>query len=673
MIGRRYARLSCILLAWTIGFAAWGADTVPLIPRDVLFSNPDRANVQVSPDGAWLSHLAPVEGVLNVWVGPVDEPEAAKPVTEDRNRGIRIYFWAYTNAHILYLQDKGGDENWHVYAVDIETRQTRDLTPLEGVRAEIKAVSHKFPNEILIGLNDRDPQYHDVYRLDIATGERTLVQENTQFRSFIIDDDYAIRFGARMTEDGGRELLRPVREEWVSFLTIGPEDSLTTYVEGFDKAGKRLYLSDSRGRNTAAFVTLDLDSGAKTLVAEDAKSDVAGAMLHPTENTVQAVAFEYKRKTWTALDPKVGADLEVLRGVAEGDAQIVDRTLDDAHWVVAYIPDDGPVRYYYYDRATQKARYLFSNRRSLEGLPLAKMRPVVIPSRDGLELVSYLTLPLGADPDGDARPSEPLPMVLLVHGGPWARADWGYNPTHQWLANRGYAVLDVNFRGSTGFGKAFTNAGNLEWGAKMQDDLTDAVRWAEAERIADPARVGILGGSYGGYAVLAGLTFTPKVFACGVDIVGPSNLLTLLESVPPYWAPAIALFTTRVGDHRTEEGRAFLEKRSPLNYVDRIERPLLIGQGANDPRVKQAEADQIVKAMQQKSIPVTYVLFPDEGHGFARPENRLSFDAVAESFLAQHLGGRYEPVGDDFQDASITIPAGAEDIAGIGEALVQPG
>jgi dipeptidyl aminopeptidase/acylaminoacyl peptidase len=331
--------------------------------------------------------------------------------------------------------------------------------------------------------------------------------------------------------------------------------------------------------------------------------------------------------------------------------------------------DDGPVRYYRYDRTGQQAQVLFTNRRQLEGLPLAKMHPTVITSRDGLNLVSYYTLPPGSDRDGADRPHEPLPMVLVVHGGPWARDTWGYNPWHQWLTNRGYAVLSVNFRGSTGFGKAHINASTGEWGAKMHDDLIDGVHWAIQHGIADPQRIAIMGGSYGGYATLVGMTFTPETFACGIDIVGPSNLVTLLESIPPYWQPQVDLWTTRVGDHRTEEGRAFLAKRSPLTFAHRIQRPLLIGHGANDPRVKQTESDQIVRVMQEKGIPVTYVLYPDEGHGFARPENRLSFNAVAEAFLADCLGGRYQPIGDDLEGSSLTVPTGADRVRGLPEAL----
>jgi dipeptidyl aminopeptidase/acylaminoacyl peptidase len=637
--------------------------SIAIIPRKVLFGNPDKIQPRLSPDGSYVAFLAPLNGVLNVWVGPADNPDAAKPVTRDTGRGIRAYFWAYTSRHILYIQDKDGDENWRIYSVDLATDHTRDLTPLEGVQAQIYKVSHKLPAEILIGLNNRDSRMHDVYRLNIETGERTLVVENTEgLVGFLSDDLYHVRLALRFTPDGGTELLQRISSgAWRPFAKIGQEDSLTTGPQEFDKSGTIVYMIDSRGRDTAALVALNLETGEHKLLFEDPKADVDDVLIHPTERTVQAVASTYERKHWHILDRRIAEDFEFLKTVADGEIEIVSRTLDDTRWIVVYQLDNGPVRYYLYRRPEKSVQFLFTNRKALEGLPLAKMHPVLIPSRDGMTLVSYVTLPVWADPDGDGRPVEPLPLVLLVHGGPWARDRWGYNPVCQWLANRGYAVLSVNFRGSTGFGKRFINAGDREWGGKMHDDLVDAVHWAVAEKIADPTRIAIMGGSYGGYATLVGLTFTPELFACGVDICGPSNLVTLLSSVPPYWVPLLSLFTSRVGDHRTDEGRQFLLSRSPLTYVERIRKPLLIGQGANDPRVKQTESDQIVHAMHAKHIPVTYVLFPDEGHGFARPENTIAFFAVAEAFLARHLpGGRFEPIGEDFKGSSITIPVGAE-------------
>ncbi|MCA9437424.1 MAG: S9 family peptidase [Candidatus Omnitrophica bacterium] len=652
--------------------AATGADlkTTPLIPREVLFGNPDKAMARLSPDGKHLSYLAPVDGVLNVWVAPGDQPEKAEPVTQDKKRGIRMYSWSYTPGRLLYLQDSDGDENYHIYSVDVEKKETIDLTPIEGVKAQIEQVSHRSPSVILVGLNDRDPQLHDIYRIDILSGSKTLVEENPGFAGYLTDDDYHVRFAMKMTPEGGQSILKPDgKGDWEDFVEIGPKDVLTTYPMGFNKDGTVLYISDSRDRNTSAFEAIDLNTMKESLIAEDPRADLSDVMTHPTEMNPQAAAFTYDRKIWKVIDPAIKGDLEYLESVTDGDVEVVSRTLDDKQWMVAYVMDDGPIRYYRYDRGEKKAHFLFTNRNELEKQPLVKMNPVIVKSRDGLNLVNYLSLPKGSDSDGDGFPDQPLPMVLLVHGGPWARSEWGYDPEHQWLANRGYAVLDVNFRGSTGFGKDFANAGNMEWAGKMHDDLIDSVNWAVEKKIAIPEKIAISGGSYGGYATLVGLTFTPGVFACGIDIVGPSNLITLLESIPPYWAPMIEMFTTRVGDHRTEEGKKFLTERSPLSKVDQIEDPLLIGQGANDPRVKQAEADQIVNAMEEKKIPVTYVLYPDEGHGFARPENRISFFAVMEAFLAEYLGGRYEAIGEDFKGSSITVPEGKDGVPGLAAAL----
>lgn len=642
-----------------------------LISREVLFGNPDRAGVRISPDGSKMGYLAPVNGVMNVWIGPTDDLKSARPVTHDTKRGIRSYFWCFTNKHIVYLQDKEGDENWRLHCVDLESGRERDLTPLEGINAQVEEVSPEFPEKILVGLNDRVPQFHDLYSVNIVSGERELVQKNDEFAFFATDDDFRIRLAGKMTPVGGLEFYRPDgKGGWGLYEKIPSEDMMTTSLSGVDKAGDVIYMTDSRGRNTGALYSVNLNTGERKLLAENPKADAGAVLIHPTKKTVQAVEFEYLRSEWEILDKSIEKDWAYLRTVADGDMQIISRTLDDRTWIVVYLMDDGPVRYYKYDRDAGKAEFLFTNRKALEGLPLVKMQPVVIKTRDGLDMVSYLTLPPGSDSDGDGRPDAAQPMVLVVHGGPWGRDTWGYNSLHQWLANRGYAVLSPNFRGSTGFGKAFVNAGDKAWGRKMHDDLIDAVEWAAGEGIADKARVAIYGGSYGGYATLAGLTFTPDVFACGVDIVGPSNLVTLLQSVPPYWKPMLDLFTTRVGDHRTSEGQAFLKERSPLTYADRICKPLLIGQGANDPRVKQAEADQIVNAMREKGLPVTYVLYPDEGHGFARPENRMSFNAVAEAFLAGQLGGRYEPVGDDFKGSSIKVPEGAQYVPGLKAALV---
>ena len=644
-------------------------DNLPLIPRRVFFGNPDRTQVTISPDGAHLAWLAPRDGVLNVWVAPRERPADARPVTADAGRGIRFYAWAYTGRDILYIQDKGGDENWRVYSADVNTGEVGDLTPFDGVAAQIVGLSHRRPDELLVALNNRDPQWHDIYRVNLTTGERTLLLQHDRFIGVEVDDDLTIRAAIQMTPSGGLDIFRADGDDWTLWQAFPAEDMLTASTVGFDKTGHVLYLRDSRDRDTAALVAIDITTGERSLLAADERADADLVLRHPTERHVQAVAFDYERKEWQVLDPAIAADMAFLRGVTDGDAEITSRSLDDRFWLVAYVVDDGPVRYYLYDRQRQAADFLFTNRAELEGLPLANMRPAVVPARDGLNLVVYYTLPPGSDSDGDGIPDAPLPLVFIPHGGPWGRDTWGFNGWHQWLANRGYAVLSVNFRSSTGFGKSFTNAGDFEWGGKILADQQDGVQWAIAQGIADPARVAIMGGSFGGYSTLAGLTFYPEVFACGVDIVGPSNLITLLETIPPYWKPMIELFTMRVGDHRTEEGRALLKAHSPLTYVDRIVRPLLIAQGANDPRVKQAESDQIVTAMQARGIPVAYALYPDEGHGFARPQNNLSFAALAEAFLARCLGGRVQPIGDDLTGSSLTVPVGAEEVPGLVEAL----
>lgn len=640
-----------------------------LIPRSVLFGNPDRAAVRISPDGRHIGWLAPLDGVLNVWVAPRDDLDSARAVTRDTGRGIRFFAWAYSCEHLLFIQDKDGDENWRIYRANLDGSPNVDLTPFDGIQARIQQLSPDYPGECLVALNKRSPQYHDIHRLDLLTGELALVLEHDRFVQILTDHRFAVREGYEMTADGGVEVFRYERGSWVHADSVPPEDSMTTDTIGYDRALTTVYMTDSRGRDTSALFAIDVESGERTLLAEDPRADVADLILHPRDLHVQAAAFDYERKTWQIMDPAIAEHLERLETVTRGDVEIASRSLDDRYWTVAYAVDNGAVPYYLYDTQTGEAEFLFTNRSALEGLPLVPMHPATIRTRDGLDMVVYYSLPAGADPDGNGVPDAPVPLVLHPHGGPWARDHWGFDSMHQWLANRGYAVLSVNFRSSTGFGKSFTNAGNNEWGGKILEDQIDAVEWAIARGIADRSRVGITGGSFGGYSTLAGLAFYPDVYACGVDIVGPSNLVTLLESVPEYWKPMLNMLKTRVGDHETESGRELLTAHSPLTRAGSISRPLLIGQGANDPRVKQAESDQIVSAMQEKGIPVVYVLYPDEGHGFARPENRLSFYAISEAFFAEYLGGRAEPVGDDFANSSLEVLAGAEEVPGLADAL----
>jgi dipeptidyl aminopeptidase/acylaminoacyl peptidase len=586
--------------------------TVPLIPREVLFGNPERIGPRLSPDGERLAFLAPNEGILNVWVGPVGgRLEDFEPVTDDRKRGIRVCFWAEDNRHIVYLQDEGGDENWRIHAVHASAKEDRDLTPFDDVQAQIVDKSRHFPDTLLVALNRDNPELHDVYRLTLSTGDLDLAARNPgNVVSWVADAEFEVRAAMAATPEGGFDLL--LRDT---------------------KDGTKLYLLDSREANASRLGLLDLESGDVEALVEDPRYDVGQVVMNPENHEVQAAAVERARADWVVLDDDIKEDFEVIAGLGRGDFAVASRDRADRNWLVAFTSDDGGASYYSYDHETRSGEHLFDARPDLAEYDLARMEPISFTSRDGLTIEGYLTLPPG-------RSDRPMPMVLDVHGGPWARDGWGYNPEVQWFANRGYACLQVNYRGSTGYGKKFLNAGNREWGGRMHDDLVDAVGWAVEEGVADPERVAIYGGSYGGYAALVGATFTPDLFRCAVDIVGPSSLITLITSIPPYWKPLLSTFQERVGNPETE--REFLESRSPLTFVDRVRIPMLMAQGANDPRVKQAESEQFVAAMKEKGIDHEYLLFEDEGHGFARPENRLKFYAAAERFLSKHLGGRAE-------------------------------
>jgi dipeptidyl aminopeptidase/acylaminoacyl peptidase len=604
------------------------------VPREILFGNPERFSPRISPDGARLAWIAPNDGILNVWVGGV-EADGARVVTDDRDRGIRQFFWTHDNRHLLYLQDTEGDENWRLHDVDVETGAVRDLTPFEGVQARVDHLDKRFPNDVLVGLNRDDPQYHDLYRLDLTTGALDLVVENRRFAAFVADAELAVRAAVEPTPEGGLVLhVRDrVEDEWRPLLEAGPDDALTTRPVSFSLDGRSLLAVSSVGANAGRLVRLPLDGSAPVVIAGDPQYDVLRLRLHPDTKEPQLVVFLKDRAVYEVLDPSIEHDLDALRALDPGDLTLHRPDHADRLWTAEFTRDDGPIRYYVYDRETRHGRFLFEHRPELSRYALAPMDPFSFRARDGLTIQGYLTFPPGEPPRG-------LPAVLNVHGGPWARDIWGFHPEAQWLANRGYLCIQVNYRGSTGYGKDFVNAGDREWGGRMHDDLVDAVRHVVDLGYVDPARIAIYGGSYGGYAALVGATFTPDLFRCAVDIVGPSNLKTLIESIPPYWAPLAATFHRRVGDPATDQD--FMWSRSPLSRVDEIRIPILIAQGANDPRVKQAESEQIVAAMRDKGIPYEYMLFEDEGHGFAKPENRLKFYAAAERFLARHLGGRSE-------------------------------
>lgn len=602
-----------------------------LIPLEVLLGHPERAAPQISPDGTRLSYLAPLDGVLNVFVGDAGSGNE-QPVTHDDDRGIQGYLWAHDNRHLMYVRDKDGSENFRLYDVDLQTGAERDLTPMDGVQCRLIAHHKRFPNDVLVGINKDNPQLHDVYHLDLTTGELRKVLENPGFLGWVVDDDLNVRGAVTPTPDGGMVIM--VREhedaDWRPLLEVPPEDAESTGPVGFTKDGTGMYLQTSVGSNTSRLVKMHVESGATEVIAEDDTYDIAGVIMHPDTREIQGVTWYGERLEYRIFDDAIRGDIEALQRLHAGELIISDRSDDDTTWLVAFDQDSGPVKFYRWDRATQTATFLFDHRPELNDYPLVPMEPFSFTARDGLTIHGYLSYPLG-----EQRTN--LPAVLDVHGGPWVRVGWGLDPEAQWLANRGYLCVQVNFRGSSGYGKEFLNAGNREWGAKMHDDLIDAVDYLVERGIVDRDRVAIYGGSYGGYAALIGATFTPDVFRCAVSMVGPSNLNTLMDSFPEYWKPMIALWHKRVGDDPD-----FLWSRSPLSRVQDIRIPMLIAQGENDPRVKRAESEQIVAAMAEHGIDHEYALYENEGHGFAKPENRLDFYHRADRFLAKHLGGRAE-------------------------------
>jgi dipeptidyl aminopeptidase/acylaminoacyl peptidase len=647
MFFRGAATTTAILISLILGLllSCFGPEqelkvTTELIPREVVFGNPQRTDPQLSPDGTMLSYLAPVDTSLNVWVGTVGVDDA-KPVTEDTLRGIYHYFWAADNEHLMYFQDVNGNENWRLYGKQLRTGEVKDYTPYERVQVRLVARDKNFPHEILIAMNQMDEHLHDVYRLNIETGELVLAAKNPgDAAGWVADANLEVRGMMLSTPDGGYDLM--VRENqfsgWVKLLTWGHDDALTSRPIGFTKDGRHLYALDSRDNSTARLVKISVSGGHTKVLAEDPVYDVVDVIVNPNSYEIEAAIFAKDRQELVVLDSSIQEDIDAINALSDGDPFICSRDNADRLWLVGFEEDDGPRPYFYFDRSSKKAEHLFDQRPRLNEYTLAPMEPFSFTSRDSLTIHGYLTFPPNKERAN-------LPMVLNVHGGPWNRDTWGYHPEAQWLANRGYLCMQVNFRGSTGYGKDFLNAGDREWGGKMHDDLIDAVDWAIDQGYADPSRVAIMGGSYGGYAALVGATFTPDVFCCAVEAMGVSNLLSFIHSIPPYWETFRAVLYRRIGDPREDE--EFLKSLSPLFKADQIKIPMLIAQGANDVRVPKAQAEQIVAAMKENGVDYEYILFEDEGHMLMRAENRLKFYAAAEKFLAEHLGGRYEPAAGD--------------------------
>jgi len=618
--------LWCVIVA--AGSGCSSSNHQKIIPREVLFGNPEKLSPKLSPDGLKIAYLAPDEkNVLNVWIRNVDGAHD-QLVTHDQKRGIRSFLWEYTGGGILYVQDRDGDENWHLYKTNIETGVTRDLTPFPGARAGILAYESKMPQELLVMLNKRDPSFFDVYKVGLESGSLEMVAENTMNAgSFLADHELHVRAFQAYAPNGDSVIY--VRKDsatpWEELIRCSPEDSIGL-VE-FSPDNGSLYIESNLNTDTAQLIEINLVDHQQKVVFQDPRYDLADVLVNPNSHAIEAIGVDGDRFQWTVLDPKIKEDFAELERKNE-TMKIVSRDASDHHWVVLYSSDVSPAKYYLYDRISKTSEFLFNARPKLAQYSLSTMTPISFTARDGMVLHGYLTLPEG-------KKGHNLPAVLMVHGGPWARDSWGYSSYVQLLANRGYAVFQINFRGSTGFGKKYLNAGNREWAGKMHTDLLDSKQWLVDQGYVNPNKVAIFGGSYGGYATLVGLAFTPKEFACGVDIVGPSNLVTLLQTIPPYWVTAKTQFDIRVGNLETD--KAFLESKSPLFKADKIERPLLIVQGANDPRVKQSESDQIVNAMRKNGQQVDYLLFPDEGHGLARPENTLKFVEALETFLQKNL------------------------------------
>jgi len=653
-----------------------------LISRKVFFEPEVRSQVQISPDGQRIGWLAAVGSVVNVWVGPADDIKKAQPVTRNASDDIDRWWWAYTSDRILVAQDHAGDEKWHLSAVDLTKNEAKDLTAVDGVRAELVGLSPRRPKEALIALDDRDKKAPDVYLVDLTTGTRKLVQQNDGGAgAWIADADLRVRFAVHTNTDASVEMLVPApgKAPWRPFQHVPMENALSIEAVDFDKTGSALLVKDSRGRDKGGLFALDTKTGAATLLVEDPQSDVGQVLVHPTNKTVEAVTFDRERPVWKVVDPSVEGDFYYLQTFGDGTLLVTSRSLDEQRWIVAYAHTDGPTHFYRYDRDPDipgnpgKATLLFNDRDDLEKVRLSMMVPVTLNARDGLDLVTYLTIPYFKDPRSEGRPTAPLPMVVVVHDGPWSRASLTLDATHQWLASRGYVVLTVNYRGSTGFGQKFANAGNLEWGGAMNADLVDAVRWAVEQKIADPAAVAIMGEGYGGYAALASLASSADTFACAVDFGGPANLFTFLQTAPPGGPMQPEALAHRVGDYRTDEGKKLLSDRSPSAHVGGIKGAVLIGQGKDDPAVKEADTAQFVAALEAAHkgtrSPVIYAVYADEERTLSDPTDMTSFRAVAEVFLAQCLHGEYRPIGNDLDGSTISVPVGAGAIAGLRSAL----
>ena len=639
--------LSCILLFSATAPAQSGLP--PLIDREILFGNPEIARATISPDGKFIAFLKPHKDTLNIWVKRADEPFAnARLLTNEAKRPIRSFFWSRDGKFILFVNDQGGNENFNLYAVNpneqpangAEVPVARNLTNSEKVRTIGYNVPRTEPDAVYVGMNDRDPAWHDLYKLKISTGERTLVRQNTErLTGWLFDNKDQLRLATRSTKSGDKEVLRvDVDGKFTKIYSCNLFETCSPI--HFNKDNRRVYMISNKGESVdlTRLVLFDLETGKEEAVESDPMSrvDLEDAAFSDVTDELLYTVYADDRQRFYFKDRTLAEDYKLLqKKLPNREISFDVSTKDEMTWLITVFSDTEPGEKYLFDRKSKKLELQYRIREKLSREALAEVKSVRYKSSDGLEIPAYLTLPRGVAPKN-------LPTIILPHGGPWARDRWGFDPLAQFLTNRGYAVLSPNFRGSTGYGKKFVDAGNLQWGDKMQDDLTWGAKYLISQGISDPKRIGIMGGSYGGYATLAGVTSTPDLYAVGVAIVAPSNLITLLDAIPAYWESERIRFYKRMGDPTTAEGRAQLMRQSPLTHADKIKTPLLVVQGANDPRVNKREADQIVIALRDRGFPVEYIVAPDEGHGFARPINRMAMLVQAEKFLAKYLGGRYQ-------------------------------
>ena len=648
------------------------APEIPLIPRSLLFDNSCHEKFEISPNGQYLATHCFDKEMNYVVVFQCKKFYHKRFIPLNQIRNVHFYGWAYTNAHIIFTHDKNKNENYQICVLDLETETVKEITKDNGTQSRIIALSPKYPEEIVVAINNRSPKWHDLYRIHLITGEMKLLSTNDSFLDLHVDNDFQARIGVKIKSSGNFEQYLLKEGKWQLWDTISDEDfSSNTAFWGFDRTSENIYLTDCRGTDTAGLKKINLETKESTLLSVNPKCDVHDVIFHPVKKHPQAVSYIYDRTKWQILDPEIKPDFDYLLNQKLGDMEVLSRSLDNSYWAVKYVSDIQGIYYCLYNRANCEISYILTPDLDLLFESTVKMYSEIIKSRDDLDLLLYYSIPFNSDSICRGIPDKPIPMVVIPHGGPWYRDFWGYRPQHQLLANRGYAVLSVNFRASTGFGKFFCNGGDLEWGGKIMEDIIDAVNWAISQKIADVDKIAIMGHSFGGYAALSGLTFYPELFACGIDISGPSNLTTWLKNMPPYWEPIREKQLKRVGDYRTVEGRKLLRKQSSITYVDRIRRPLLMFHGGQDPRVKQSESNQIIESIKRKKFPVTYALFPNYGHDLfnINMQENLLINAIIEGFLSKWLGGNYEPIGEEIMDSEITVPVGADEIPGLQEAL----